>query len=195
MRAYVDNLDGRSTSRYFYRAAYVDGANNVGPLSLSSPPVWLPNVTPPRAPVLTRILGDDREIAIHWASNRETDLAKYLLYRADAEDAARDLRLMTLVHEVVVPAGDPLARPAELSYVDTPVGPITFHYRLVAIDSAGNVSAPSAAVTGRAYDESLPVAPVPAVSWVVSGVGKRAQIVWSSPDGVDASGATPGGHG
>lgn len=183
LRAYVDTLDGRSTSRYFYRSAYVDGANNTSGLSLSSPPVWLPNVVPPRAPVLTRILGGERAITVSWASNREADLAKYRLYRADAVEAARDLRLMTLVHEALVTAGDPEARPAQLSFVDAPVpGLVTFHYRLVAVDSAGNVSVPSEAASGRGFDESLPVAPAPAVEWVTAGSARRAQIAWSSPD-------------
>lgn len=183
LRAFVDTLDGRSTSRYFYRAAYVDGANNIGPLGLSSPPVWLPNVVPPRAPVLTRVLGGDRAITVYWASNRELDLAKYRLYRGDREADARDLRLMIMVHEETVPPGDPSLRPAQMSFTDTPLqGLVTFYYRLVAIDSAGNVSAPSAIASGRGFDESLPVVPLPAVSWVeVAGV-TRAQISWTSAD-------------
>lgn len=183
LRAYIDTLDGRSTNRYFYRAMYVDGANNMSPLSLSSPPIWLPNVVPPRSPVLTRILGGDRSITLSWASNREVDLARYRLYRADNEGASRDLRLMTLVHEEVVPAGDPNARPAEVSFTDTRVpGLVTCYYRLVAVDSEDNASAPSAAATGRAYDESLPVVPVPAVAWVNTAGVTRAQITWNSPD-------------
>lgn len=183
LRAYMDTLDGRSTSRYFYRAAYVDGANNIGPLGLSSPPVWLPNVVPPRAPVLTRVLGGDRAITVYWASNREIDLAKYRLYRSDREADERDLRLMTMVHEENVPAGDPSQRPAQLLFTDTPLqGLVTFYYRLVAIDSAGNVSVPSAPASGRGYDESLPVVPLPVVAWVeVAGV-TRAKISWTSVD-------------
>ena len=59
LRAYVATLDGRSKNRYFFRAAYVDRANNLSALGLSSPPVHLPDVTPPRAPVFTRALAGD----------------------------------------------------------------------------------------------------------------------------------------
>ena len=37
LRAFVDALDGRSTNCYFYRSAYIDGAQNLSRLSLSVP--------------------------------------------------------------------------------------------------------------------------------------------------------------
>ena len=117
LRAFVDTLDGRSANRYFYRSAYVDGAHNRGALSISSPPVWLHDVTPPRSPILTKALGGDRRITLRWASNREPDLVAYRVYRTDREESARDLSTMTLVHTESVPAGDPLDRPAEVSWM------------------------------------------------------------------------------
>jgi hypothetical protein len=159
-RAFIDTLDGRSTNRYFYRAAFVDDAHNLGPLGLSSPPVYLPNVVPPRAPVITKVLGGDREITIKWASNRERDLIEYRVYRADSEEDTRDLRLMTLVHTESAPPNNPLDRPAEVVWTDSPVpGLTTFYYRLVAVDTAGNVSASSPVVTGRTFDDSRPAPP------------------------------------
>lgn len=182
LRAYVDTLDGRSTNRYFYRAAYVDGANNRSELSLSSPPVWLPNVVPPRAPVVTKVLGGDRQIALRWASNRELDLAEYRIYRADNKQATRDLRLMTLVHIEPVQIS-PTARPAEVVWVDESMpGLITFYYRIVAVDEAGNSSEPSRNLVARAFDESMPVPPVPTVTWVEALNHLRAQITWFSED-------------
>ncbi len=82
LRLYIDTLDGRAAANcYFYRAAYVDDAHNRSALSLASPPVGLPSVVPPRKPVITKILGGDRQIILKWASNRETDLAEYRVYR------------------------------------------------------------------------------------------------------------------
>lgn len=160
-RAFIDTLDGRAANRYFYRAAYVDGAHNLGPLGLSSPPVYLPNVVPPRTPVITKVLGGDREITLSWASNRDPDLAEYRVYRADCEDATRDLRLMTLAHTEAVPPGDPAARPAEVTWVDAPApGLKKYYYRLCAVDDAGNRSEPSRVVVGQAYDYGLPDEPV-----------------------------------
>lgn len=182
LRAYVDTLDGRSSNRYFYRAAYVDGAHNFSSMSLSSTPVYLPNVVPPRTPVVTKVLGGDRQITLKWASNREADLVEYRVYRAESERAARDLRLMTLVHTELVPAGDPAARPSELVWTDNPVPGLTnFYYRFNAVDNAGNVSVPSKPLFGRAFDESIPAAPSPAAVWIdVGGGTMQAQASWTA---------------
>lgn len=156
-----DTLDGRSTNRYFYRSAFVDNAHNLGPLGLSSPPVYLPNVAPPRAPVITKVLGGDRQITIKWASNREADLAEYRIYRTDNEEDTRDLRKMTLVRKEPVPSGDPLARSTEVSWTDAPVpGLKKYYYRLCAVDDAGNRSKSSAIVVGQAYDYASPSEPI-----------------------------------
>jgi hypothetical protein len=168
LRAYEDSLDGRSTNRYFYRAAYADGAHNRSDLSLSSPPVYLPNVVPPHTPIITRVLGGDSQITLTWASNREPDLASYRLYRTYGERDACDLRLMTLVHTEIVSPGDPATRPPEISWSDTPVeGNVTIYYRFVALDEAQNASSPSAPVAARAFDSSPPDPPVwDRIEWV-----------------------------
>jgi hypothetical protein len=183
LRSYIDTLDGRATNRYFYRAAYVDGAyNRSEKLSLASPPVWLPNVVPPRAPVITKVLGGDRRITVAWASNREPDLAEYRVYRADSAAAARDLRSMTLVHTEPVPAGDPLARPAQVRWTDTPVPAlVSFYYRVAAVDTEENVSDPSATVQGRAVDDALPVAPPLTVEWT-NGTPPLAHASWTATE-------------
>jgi len=181
LRAYIDTLDGRSASRYFYRAAYVDAAHNRGPLSLSSPPVWLPDVVPPRTPVITRVSGGDRTITLRWAPNREPDLAEYRVYRAASEAAVRDLRLMTLVHTEPVAPADIVTPPAEVVFTDTGVaGLVTYYYRLAAGDTAGNLSVPSPYVAGRAFDDSRPAPP----TWEASEVDGTTGVItlhWSSP--------------
>ena len=109
LRAYVDTLDGRAVNRWFYRCANVDEVYNVSPLGASTPPVWLPNVTPPRAPVVVRIRGGERQITLEWSSNRDPDLVRYEVYRAESDAQASDLRRMALVHTEPVAAGDPPA--------------------------------------------------------------------------------------
>ena len=161
LRVYVDELDGRSTSRYFYRARCVDGAQNLGTWSHSSPPIHLPNVVPPRTPVITKVLGGDREITLKWASNREPDLKEYWIYRSDSAEAARDLRSMgDPVHKEPVPPGDPAAWPAEVDWTDKSViGSHGFFYRIVAVDADNNVSVPSPTRIARAFDYSPPAPP------------------------------------
>jgi hypothetical protein len=175
-RAYVDTLDGRATNRYFYRCAYVDEVHNIGSLSLSSPPVWLPDVTPPIAPRIARVVAGDRQVTLEWSSNREPDLAEYRIYRTDDAGAARDIRLMDLVHTVAVATGDPSARPRTVSWTDDPVpGLRDLWYRVIAVDRidpdpkgrGGNVSDPSPAMRTRAYDLTPPEPPLfTTVEWV-----------------------------
>jgi hypothetical protein len=181
LRVYVDMLDGRSANRYFYRAAYVDAAQNRGPLGLSSAPVWLPDVVPPRTPVLTRVSGGDRAITLRWTPNREPDLAEYRVYRADSESAARDLRLMALVHTLPVSVAEIATPPGEIVFTDASVAPlVTHHYRLAAADTAGNLSVASAAIAGRAFDDSRPAPP----TWQAADVDAATGAVtlhWASP--------------
>jgi hypothetical protein len=169
LRAYVDELDGRSTSRWFYRAGFVDEVHNRGPLGLSSPPVYLPNVMPPRSPAIARVTLDDGEATVAWASNREADLASYLVYRGEGDDGGRDVRAMTLVHTEAVAAGDPAARPAQVTFTDTGlVGGRTYAYRIVAVDDDGNASQPSDQFVVKAVDRQPPPPPViTGAAWVV----------------------------
>ncbi len=151
-RAYTDTLPGRATNRYFYRARFMDGAQNQSSLSLAGPPVYLRKVEPPRAPVITKVIGGDRQITIQWAANRESDLAEYRVYRTDGKEAAQDLRLMPLVKTL---------SPTDQEYMDinVPSG-LTMYYVLIAVDSAGRVSSPSRTVSVRAFDDSRPPVPV-----------------------------------
>jgi len=190
-RAFIYTLDGSGTNRYFYRSAFVDGAHNLGALGLSSPPVYLPNVAP-RTPVITRVLGRDREITIKWASNREPDLVEYRVYRTDNEQDTRDLRKMTLVHTEAVAPGDPSSRPAEVTWEDIElIGGQVLFYRLTAADSAENISPPSRLVSLRVVDTSVPSMPTwIEAKWVLLRETDHREEPWP-PDGVIAVGRRP----
>jgi hypothetical protein len=183
LRAYVDTLDGGSTNAYFYRVAYLDAVHNQSALSLAGPPVWLPNVVPPRVPVVTAATGGDRRVTLRWVLSREADLAEYRVYRAPSSEEGRDLRLMTLAFTWIVPAGEPETRPAEATWEDSGLpGLKTFYYRLVAVDTAGNVSQPCAPVVARSFDEAPPAIPRIVVAWVEN----------AGSDGAEAGGGNSG---
>jgi hypothetical protein len=158
-RAYLDTLPGRATNRYFYRAAAVDGAHNRSGLSLSTPPVHLPKVEPPRAPVITKVIGGDREITIWWARNREADLAEYRAYRTASLVSAEDLRLMALVEALPV-AKSGTVSPVLMWTDKTAPAFRNLYYRLVAVDASGNPSPPSPILIARAFDDTRPAPPV-----------------------------------
>lgn len=183
-RAYIDTLDGRTSNYYFYRSAFVDGAHNRSDgLSLATPPVFPPDVVPPRTPVFTKVLGAERHIVLRWASNREPDLAEYRIYRNESLDGARDLRLMTLAYTEAAPQNvDPMGRPAELSWEDRGVvSGRSYWYRIVALDASNNVSTPSQPVEARAYRIGPPPPPEwRSGTWTASR--SAVQLEWTSSE-------------
>jgi len=182
LRAFTDTLDGRGSNRYFYRAAYVDGAHNRSALSLSSPPVWLPIAFAPRPPLPTGVSGGDSEIVLRWASNREPELATYSVYRAPSAARADDVRSMERVAVIDVPPGPSDARPAEVEYRDSSVAVyVEYEYRLTAADGSGNASPPTGPLVARAYSTQAPSPPGGAMAvWIDNFV----RVTWQAVPGV-----------
>lgn len=185
LRVYIDRLDGRSRNRYFYRAALVDRGGNESGLGLATPPVEAPNVVPPRRPVLTKALAGhpdesirgDRMITLRWVRGRDADLDHYRVYRTDLKESTRDVRLMEMLPETVAPGTG-----RTIEWIDTEVPPQrTFYYRVVAVDSATNVSEPSKALAARAYGIDRPEPPTWQPASVDASTG-MASLSWTSPD-------------
>lgn len=184
VRAYVDMLDGCATNLHFYRAALVDAAHNLGPLGPSTPPVYLPNVVPPRTPVLTRIRGGERQIELRWVRGAEAGLSAYRVYRTRQPANTRDIRLMELVEEL--PVATLVVNQNEVSWIDATVPAGTdFHYRITALDAETrpNESPPSNVVVGRAVDTALPKIPVwLSAEWVLYDVSGPSVQPFAGPD-------------
>jgi hypothetical protein len=190
-RAFIDTLDGRATNRYFYRAAFVDNAHNLGPLGPSTPPVYLPNVVPPRAPVITKVLGGDRQITVKWASNREPDLAEYRVYRTEVEDRARDVRLMDVVATITQADSDLNAPGVEWTDSNNLIGGHNYYYRLAAVDTAGNESKPTRGYSVIAVDTRVPSAPIwTEQTWLLRSQADGGFIGWPV-DGIVPTGYEP----
>ena len=143
---YIARFDGRSTNGYCFAVKIVDAAGNRSALGWPSRVVRAPKVRPPASPVITKVVGGDRQVTLTWAVSREPDLKEYRVYRADNEVEARDVNTMTLVHVEAAP----VSRPATASWTDEtlPVGK-TKYYRIAALDLAGNVSAPTRSTRSR----------------------------------------------
>jgi hypothetical protein len=190
LRIFIDKLDGRAGNRYFYRAAYVDAANNMSLLSLATPPVKCPNAVPPQTPVITKAEAGslDREIKLSWATTQEPDLLEYRFFRAESVDTAIDTRLMVQVAVIGV-AANPADRPMSLTWTDHSIqGLKDYWYRLVAVSrtdplepqGARNISEPSPAVKARAKQgpPAPPVVQTP--TWDASHTTVR--LTWQTPD-------------
>jgi hypothetical protein len=159
-------LEGHIANRNFYRAAYVDAAQNRSPLSLATPPVYVPNITPPRSPSLTKAVAGDRQITLSWTPNREPDIARYNVYRTDDEERAQDVSLMSLVHVRNASAADP----AELNWTDTTIETNK--------DLNHNASTPSQIAVARAYDTSRPVPPSAEATW--NAATQTVKVIWNT---------------
>jgi hypothetical protein len=192
LRAYVDTLDGRSVNRYFYRTAYLDRAGNISALSGASVPVYLPNVVPPRRVAFKDVRLGDATVTLRWASNREADLAAYLVYRTTDQRAARDPELMVPVKRLEGVEQDTSARPAEVTWTDEEVtGGLPYWYRIEAVDSAGNRSEPTPSILVQAVDTRPPRPPVfEEVTWVLRHTAGRDERPWPA-DGVIPAGFQP----
>jgi hypothetical protein len=173
--SYRATIDGRAANRQCFAIRFLDAAGNRGPLSRASEPVRAPKTLAPGAPVITKVLGGDREITLHWASNREPDLKEYRVYRAENERAASDHRLMRVVHARTV-SGDPATRPADIEWTDDSVRPrMTYRYRVLAVDGSDNESVRGEVVAAQAYDQRSPEPP----EWITA--------TWNSSGGIDLS--------
>jgi hypothetical protein len=94
--SFVDTVEGLLTNRYFYRAANVDAAHNPSVLSLATPPVSCPDIRPPDAPVITRVLSGDHRVLVRWAHGHPVGISRFNLYRTQQADLATDPRTMLL---------------------------------------------------------------------------------------------------
>jgi hypothetical protein len=154
LRAYVDTLNGLMSNRYLYRALYVDAAHNRSGLSLASPPVLVPDVVAPHTPTITKVLGGDRQITLRWNVNRESDLDKYLVFRAEDPSTLENIGGLSPI-EVIPQSGVD-----EQEITDKPlVGNRAYYYRVAARNTFRNISPPSAIFSAYVADTAIPNPP------------------------------------
>lgn len=91
---FEDSIAGKGRNCYFYRIGAMDKAGNRSSLGPSTPPVKVPDVIPPKPPVITKALGGNRKAVVRWRRSTEPGMARYKLYRTDKKEDAADVRLM-----------------------------------------------------------------------------------------------------
>jgi chitodextrinase len=100
------------------------------------------DTTAPAAPSAVAAVAANGSVALDWADNVEPDLAGYRLYRTTGTAAWPTT---------------PVASPTGSAFTDTGVvNGTTYQYRVTAVDSAGNESAPSAVVTASPAGGTAP---------------------------------------
>ncbi|SFC17473.1 fibronectin type 3 domain-containing protein [Klenkia taihuensis] len=163
-RGYTDTgLVNDRTYRYSLVAVDTHGNRSTPTAQINATPT---DLTPPAVPTgLSAARGDGR-VDLTWTANGEPDLDTYRVLRDGVEIAT-------------VPRGT-------TSYADTGlVNDRTYAYRLVAVDTHVNRSAPSAAVDATPTDLTPPAAPTGLVA--VRGDG-RVDLSWTANGEPDLAG-------
>ncbi|WP_370617224.1 fibronectin type III domain-containing protein [Mumia sp. Pv 4-285] len=166
--AYTDAAVVNDT-RYRYAIAATDAAGNVSVVSaeVAAAPTDLTAPAPPATPTAR---ARDREVALAWTANTERDIAGYRIYRATTPD--------------VPIVGNGIARLLPTpAYTDKDVANgTTYYYVVVAVDTHGNVSAPSGSVAATPEDVTPPAEPTGLVALVARGA---VALDWADSDASD----------
>ncbi|HBV97451.1 MAG: hypothetical protein JL50_08235 [Peptococcaceae bacterium BICA1-7] len=164
---FTDEFDGRSRAHWFYRVTALSHSGVESHKTEPTPPICCPDVVPPAPPTAHMALAGEGVVKLHWLPSSAEDLNCYLIYRADGEDAATDIRSMFQVARItkdptvpgavdekppawVTDQGGNVVTPRRLEYCDPAPPGKEWFYRIVAEDSSGNRSQPSIILRGRA---------------------------------------------
>jgi hypothetical protein len=185
---WVDEFDGRSRRRYFYRTVNVDTAHNRSvEMSYPSQPVQAEDIVPPTTPSPSGIEAghhdetqkDDRAITLKWEPSPERDTSGYRVYHTVDRESSRDVRLM----EPVATEPHPDRGPVEWSDTGRRAD-VTHYYRITAVDEAGNESDASSVLAGETFVLTPPEPPELTLEWVlVDANGGTHPSSASSPQG------------
>jgi hypothetical protein len=127
---FIDDLPKNAKSDFFYRIAALDSTLNMSEFTEAAVG-QMPDITPPSPPFLKHIEQEGEAIVLNWDISPESDVKTYIIYRFEPRDSARTY--MRINRQDLSPTTN--------LFTDRMVRHKTeYAYRLVAIDSANNVS-------------------------------------------------------
>jgi hypothetical protein len=155
---YGDVLDGRSRAHWHYAVASRTNAGLESALSEPTPPICCPDVVPPGVPVAHQALADATggTVTLSWLASPDGDLDHYDIYAARHPDAIADIDDLTPV-DTYAPTPH---QPGSIVERSVAVAAGDWCFWIVAVDTSGNASQPSAMLRGRPL-----VLPPAAPSW------------------------------
>jgi fibronectin type 3 domain-containing protein len=164
-------VDNARTYSYYVTAVDYIGRESEPSATVAATPE---DMTPPSFPREVEVFAEQDMLLITWRMNLELDLSHYDVYRSlELEDGYEKINV-----EPVPAAGS--------SYRDADVysGPL-YHYKVKAVDFAGNESDFSNAATGRPEDNG---GPEPPLDFVAEVFGHEVTLRWSAPPDPDLEG-------
>jgi fibronectin type 3 domain-containing protein len=128
--SYNDNNGLSESTKYYYRIAAVDNTGNIGTLSDEKSGTTLDSIAPAKVLGLVVTTVSSTRLDLSWTANSESDLSYYMIYRSTTPGFA-----------VNFTSDLPIAQPTTNSYSNIEgLSPSTaYYYRVVAVDSSGNI--------------------------------------------------------
>jgi hypothetical protein len=133
---------------YHYRVIAVDYAGQIGPPS-NEASATIPD-EPPTTPALTVQAGAGKAELSWTAATDDHGVTGYEVWRSSSSDPSPGSTGSVLVAKVTTPAA--------LTAVDTGLSADRYHYRVLAVDTAGQPGEPSATATAEVTQECPPAA-------------------------------------
>ena len=128
--SYSDTNGLSDSTSYYYRVAAVDNAGNIGVLSAEKSGTTLDSIAPSKVLGLSVTPVSSNQLDLAWTANTEPDLSGYKVYRGTVSGFA-----INFTSDI------PIAQPTVNSYSDNDslAASTTYYYRVVAVDTSGNV--------------------------------------------------------
>ena len=101
------------------------------------------DTTPPGPPGTLSAANGVLKVVLSWGASGSTDVVRYHVHRST-------------VAGFTPATGNRIAQPAATTYTDAGLVPGTYYYRIIAEDTAGNLSAPSNEAAGTALPDTQP---------------------------------------
>ncbi|HSH69365.1 MAG TPA: hypothetical protein VK997_05565, partial [Deferrisomatales bacterium] len=136
---YLDRVDPRSRFAYTYTVVALDAAGNESPAA-GPVRVAVPDIRPPRPPVLTGLTPRAKGVEVAWGLPDEPDLAGVYVYRSEVGESGSGAR----VTDQPIPLDETRFLDGEVNAGEV------YAYRVTVVDGSGNESEPSPARQVRA---------------------------------------------
>lgn len=164
---YIDTLTKENQNYFLYQVKAVS-KNYVTSLASTIIKVKLKDITPPTAPIISNIYGEDGKVFIRWRANIEEDLSGYDIYRSAAPDTSKMVRINRLIPD----------KNFNL-YKDSVVGGAAYYYCLTASDTNGNTSAKSNVVSFIAVNTDTILQEPDGIKGIYDAETKMIKLSWN----------------
>jgi len=156
--SFTDTLDGRSHGHWFYRVTCRGAGGMESAPCEPTPPICCPDVVPPAEPVVQMALAGPGFVKLRWLASPDADLDHYDIF------ASRDPHAGAEIGSGLAPVATHTPTPNAMNAIEEhqlsrAAG--SWCFWIVAIDTSGNRSAPSAMLRGA----SLQPPPQPPI-WI-----------------------------